>query len=32
MKYRALKLDTGNYAWGSETVTKKAVLEALKGS
>lgn len=23
MKYRALKLDTGNYAWGSETITKK---------
>eukprot|EP00933_Yihiella_yeosuensis_P047681 TRINITY_DN435_c0_g1_i14.p1 TRINITY_DN435_c0_g1~~TRINITY_DN435_c0_g1_i14.p1 ORF type:complete len:207 (+),score=58.99 TRINITY_DN435_c0_g1_i14:67-687(+) len=23
MKYRALRLDTGNYAWGSENVTKK---------
>ncbi|CAE8683480.1 unnamed protein product [Polarella glacialis] len=23
MKYRALRLDTGNYAWGSENVAKK---------
>ena len=23
MKYRALRLDSGNYAWGSEHVTKK---------
>eukprot|EP00434_Breviolum_minutum_P023721 symbB.v1.2.020922.t1/scaffold1786.1/size101393/5 len=23
MKYRALRLDSGNYAWGSENVTKK---------
>mmetsp|Transcript_8212 Transcript_8212/g.9810 ORF Transcript_8212/g.9810 Transcript_8212/m.9810 type:complete len:94 (-) Transcript_8212:151-432(-) len=23
MKYRALRLDAGNYAWGSENVTKK---------
>ena len=24
-KYRALRLDSGNYAWGSENVTKKAI-------
>merc|ERR1712172_121668 len=24
MKYRALRLDSGNYAWGSENCTKKA--------
>ena len=24
-KYRALRLDAGNYAWGSENVTKKAL-------
>ena len=23
MKYRAMRLETGNFAWGSETVTKK---------
>merc|ERR1719201_3265689 len=23
MKYRALRLDTGNYSWGSENVAKK---------
>merc|ERR1719316_2260203 len=26
MKYRALRLDSGNYAWGSENVTKKVRL------
>ncbi|TFY73825.1 hypothetical protein EWM64_g10188 [Hericium alpestre] len=26
LKYRALRLDTGNFAWGSETVTKKTRL------
>ena len=23
MKWRALRLDTGNYSWGSEAVTRK---------
>lgn len=25
-KYRALRLDTGNFAWGSETITRKTRL------
>jgi small subunit ribosomal protein S8e len=24
MKYRAMRLDSGNFSWGSETVTRKA--------
>lgn len=29
VKYRAIRLDTGNFAWGSEAITRKTRLIAV---